>query len=57
MFYLIFIAAITFMWGVIVVLSFVQRRTEHPVDQEPKEQPDTELSLPVMVKHFQNSIQ
>ena len=39
MFYLIFIVAITSMWGLIVVLSFVPRREQHRVEQVLNDQP------------------
>ena len=55
MFYMIFIVAIVFIWGSIVVLSFIPRRKEHSIAQELKVLPVSVPSLPVSMKHFQNS--
>ena len=56
MFYLILLAGIVFVWGLIVVLSLVPRQREHRVEQRLNEQTEVHL-LRVKVKHFQNSRQ
>lgn len=56
MFYLIFLVAIVFMWGLIVVLSFIPRPREHRVEQGLNEQTEVH-PLPMKVKYFLNSNQ
>jgi len=57
MFYVMFIVAIAFMWGAIVIMSFFLRRRQRRLEQALNEKPDSGPSLPVEAKQFQNSKQ